>query len=467
VVKLGITSYGIYILLTSLVGYYNLLDLGFNQGVTKYVAEFREKNELESVSRSINASLLVQLSLGLTASALLAVFATPILLMLKVDASHIVEARIGIYACSIGFFFTMISGTFNAVLAGLQRYDLIGKVDSLINLLLNLIVVLLLFKGFGLTEIVSATVFSSIISASVYVVLVRKMVPEWKVVLRFDKDYFKLIFGFSSFMFISKISSVFSNYVVRFIVSYFLGPAAVSLYVIPSKLLGAFGGILSSAAGVVFPYISQLSVSDNDKVKDVYYKASKVFTAISTPVFLFIMVFSYQILFLWMGKDIAEQSYLVLSIITLSGLIASQTTVPNLIICGLGYTRLIGFFGILAVVCYSVFLPVLTKEFGIIGASVGMLITTVINVFFVFKLTTKKIGIPYLAFLNATFGFHILPCMISLIALYVIVANKLESNMTIPGIGCLIVAFYYWVMIKKDILPVAFILKRKATENTI
>src|SRR6185369_13006108 len=208
VAKLGITSYGIYILLTSLVGYYNLLDLGFNQGVTKYVAEFREKNKPESVNRSINASLLVQLSLGLTASALLAAFATPTLHILKVDASHIAEAKIGIYACSIGFFFTMISGTFNAVLAGLQRYDLTGKVDSLLNLLLNLVIILLLFEGFGLTEVVFATVVSSIISACVYIGLVKKMVPEWKLTLRFDKDYLKLIFGFSSFMFISKISNV-------------------------------------------------------------------------------------------------------------------------------------------------------------------------------------------------------------------------------------------------------------------
>lgn len=462
VAKLGIADYGIYILLTSLVGYYSLLDLGFNQGVTKYVAEFREKNEPESVSRSINASLLVQLMLGCTASLLLVAFATPILVLLKVDAPRMAEARTGVYACSAGFFFTMISGTFNAVLAGLQRYDLTGKVDSLINLLLTVMTVLLLFLGFGLTEVVCATVISALISTGVYFAFVRKLVPEWRFSVRFDREYFRLIFGFSSFMFMSKISSVFSNYVVRFVISYFLGPAVVTLYVIPSKLLAAFGGVLGSAAGVIFPYASQLSVSDSAKLKEVFYKGSTIFAAISIPIFLFIMVFSHQILQLWMGKGIADQSYLVLSIITLSGLIASQTVVPNLVICGLGYTRLIGFFGILAVVCYMAFLPVLTQAYGIIGTSAGMLLTTVINVFFVFKLTTEKIGIPYYAYLKSVFGFHALPCLFSLAALYAIMANGLEGSLAVAGAGCLLLAVYFAIMVKKDILPLAALMKRKA-----
>lgn len=465
VTKLGIATYGIYILLTSLVGYYSLLDLGFNQGVTKYVAEFKEKNEKESVSRSINASLSVQLYLGLAASVLLVVFADSVVGLLNVDAVHAADARIGIYICSVGFFFTMISGTFNAVLAGLQRYDLTGKTDSAVNLFLNIMIVLLLFFGFGLKELVAVTVLTAIISTCIYIALVRKFVPEWKFSLRFDRAYFQLIFKFSSFMFISKISNVFSTYVVRFVISYFLGPVAVSLYVIPSKLLSAFGGLLSSAANVIFPYTSQLNVSEREKITDMFITASRIFAALSIPVLLFIMVYSYQILYLWMGASFAEQSSLVFSIIAFSGLIASQSTVPNLIISGLGYSRLIGFFGILAVACYMIFLPVLTKEYGIVGSSVGMLLTTLINVLVVFKYTTKKMEIQLYSFIKITFGFHAVPVIFSIVSLFLIHTFRLENSMVIFCIGCILVALYFLIMIKNDILPLALIKSRISRLN--
>jgi O-antigen/teichoic acid export membrane protein len=465
VAKLGMANYGIYILLTSLVGYYSLLDLGFNQGVTKYVAEFREKKQPEAVNRSINASLFVQLGLGLIASVLLMLFADPIVRVLNVDPVHAAEARTGIYICSVGFFFTMISGTFNAVLAGIQRYDLTGKTDSAVNLLLNLMIVLLLFLGSGLKELVAATVISAIISTGVYVVLVRRLVPEWELSLRFDKVYFQLIFNFSSFMFIAKISNVFSTYVVRFIISYFLGPAAVTLFVIPSKLLSAFGGLLSSAASVIFPYTSQLNVSERDKINEMFIKASRIFAALSIPVLLFIMVYSYQILSLWMGADFAEQSYLVFSIITFSGLVAAQTTVPNLIISGLGYSRLIGFFGILAVVCYTIFLPLLTKGFGIVGAATGMLLTTLINVIFVFKLITKKMDISFFPFLKTTFGFHLAPVIFSLIFSILIHTFGLEGSIVVFCAGFLAVGLYFWLMIKNNMLPLELIFKRKSAVN--
>jgi O-antigen/teichoic acid export membrane protein len=163
---------------------------------------------------------------------------------------------------------------------------------------------------------------------------------------------------------------------------------------------------------------------------------------------------------MWMGAGFAEKSFLVFSIITFSGLIASQTTVSNLIISGLGYSRLIGFFGLLAVVCYTLFLPILTREYGIVGASVGMLLTTLINVFFVFNFTTRKMDIKLLPFLITTFGFHLIPVILSLICFVVIHLVKLENSMILFCIGCVLVALYYWIMIKKDILPVAFIMSR-------
>src|SRR5438094_9823521 len=58
--KLGTEGYGVYALLTSLVGYFSLMDLGLGQGVTKFVAQYVAQDDAEAVASSIGSALSVQ-----------------------------------------------------------------------------------------------------------------------------------------------------------------------------------------------------------------------------------------------------------------------------------------------------------------------------------------------------------------------------------------------------------------------
>jgi len=453
VAKLGIEGYGVYILLTSLVGYYNLLDLGFNQGVTKFVAEFKEKKDFEAVNRSINAAVSVQLFIGLITSALFISFATFIIHFLKINPSFEHQARYGIYACSIGFLLSMISSTLDAALAGLFRYDLSAKIESSINVSMNLCLLVLVIAGCNLLTIIYVNVFFAFASVVVNFLVVKQQLPTLHITFNFDKIYFNKIFKFSSFIMLSRVSGVFSNYIVRFVVSYFLGPAAVALYVVPSKLLAAFGGLLSSASNVVFPLASQLNVSDSsEKIKELFYKSARLFSAISVPVMLFIIVFSRQILKLWMGNDFAMSSHLVLSVLTLGSLIGAQSTMPNLIITGLGHSKLIGFFGLLAIGCYCIFLPVGTKYFGVLGTSWGMLLTTLVNIYFVFYFTSRKVNVNLKRYLNESFSIHLLPVLIAVL-LFFINDHFIQYSLQMLGLGIVLLGVYFLAMIKTGFLP--------------
>lgn len=95
--KLGVEGYGIYILITSLVGYYGILDLGLGQGLIKFVAEYNAKNDSESLSNAINAAIVVQMVMGLLASILLIIFASNIVDLLKISEGYKHESKNYIY----------------------------------------------------------------------------------------------------------------------------------------------------------------------------------------------------------------------------------------------------------------------------------------------------------------------------------------------------------------------------------
>ena len=108
--KLTLEGYGIYALLTSLVGYYGMLDLGVGQAVTKFVAGHSARGDTEEIGRSINAAIGVQGIAGAAASMLMLLLAEQILTLFGFKAEYRTAARAGLYASSIGFLFTVISG---------------------------------------------------------------------------------------------------------------------------------------------------------------------------------------------------------------------------------------------------------------------------------------------------------------------------------------------------------------------
>src|ERR671930_206625 len=63
--QLGATSYGLWVLVASLIAWGNLLDLGVGAAVTKYVAEFRARGRSEEASDLIATALSIYSVVGL------------------------------------------------------------------------------------------------------------------------------------------------------------------------------------------------------------------------------------------------------------------------------------------------------------------------------------------------------------------------------------------------------------------
>ena len=454
--KLTLEGYGIYAMLTGLVGYYGLLDLGLGQGVIKFVSQFRAIGDHEAIARSINAALWVQVITGFLGSAALVVFAAPILRFLNVSEIFWDDTKIGLYVSAVGFFFTMMSGTLSSVLMGLQRYDITSKVNVTTNGILTLTIVGLLYAGYGLREIIYATGLSTIIVFSIFLVKVKAKLPHWKLSLVFDGIYFKQLFNFSGYMFVSKISSLFSNYAVRFIVSALLGPAAVTYYVVPMKIITAFSGLLSNITTVLFPFASELGAVDKrERLQRVFITALKYVTTIAFPVYLILILFSREILTVWMGSDFAAQTSLVMSLLALAHLLSSLTMVPSYITFGLGYSKTIAFFSMAALALGIVFVIPFAKYWGIFGVAGGILAAQIIEApIFIIYTTTKTIRILVSQVFRNVLLFNVIIALTSLVIYlpyraYAVVYN----SFTISIMLMLYVLFYYGLSFCTNWIP--------------
>ncbi len=455
--KLTVEGYGIYTLLLGLVAYYNLLDLGISQGVVKYVAEYEAKRDYAKINVLINIALWIQTCTGLFGSVTLIAFAEPILRLLKVPPSYFSDTKSGLYAIAGGFFFTMLSITLSSVLMGLQRYDVTSKVNIISNSLLTIVIVVALFMGAGLREVVYLITTSAIIVFIAYLWSVKQNLPRWQFFFPKEGNLFLELFQFSGFLFMSRISSTFGEYIVRFIVGFLLGPAAVTFYIIPWKLLIAIGGLLSSAAAVIFPYASEVSaLEDKMRIQKTFVEASRVYASCSIPLHLILIAFSKPILTIWMGTDFAEKGWFVLSLLAFSTLLGSLSTVPNLITMGLGYARIIGLFSILTFISYVTLVPTFTKLWGIEGTAWGMLGSVAPGLVLVVYETKRIIGLGIWYYVKNILWFHVIPLMASLAFTYLFLRTMpAETTVWTLGLIPLLLAVYFSLMVRLGWVTIA------------
>src|SRR5262245_26501632 len=120
--SLGDSAYGAWVLLSSLVGYLGLLDLGTRSAVTRYVANYHATHRHEDAGRI--ASTAVGLFGGL---GLLAVAASAVLALLVNHAFHVPEelayvARIALVVSGVNVAVPLVAGGFGGIIVVGERF---------------------------------------------------------------------------------------------------------------------------------------------------------------------------------------------------------------------------------------------------------------------------------------------------------------------------------------------------------
>lgn len=445
--KLGIEGYGVYALLTGLVGYYALIDLGLAHGIIRFVAHYRAIGRGDDISRLVNSALFVYILLGGAVTGLLLIFVEDILRVLNTPDLYWNDAIVGLSVCAIGFFFTFLSGVFSGLLMGVQRYDLTSKLSAGSNLVMIVIIVLALVQGGGLLEITVITACFAIATFLLYWFVAVRVVPDWKPSLRFHFGIFRELFDFSGYLFVSRLSDLFHQYFLRFLLGALLGPSAVTHYTVALKLIGALGGFFTQAFSVLFPFASELRAKDRtDSLRQVYLAASKVFCSLSFPFMITLAIFARPVLEVWINAEIAQQASVILSLLSVSSLLGSLTTVSNHIVMGMGNSRIIAVFSFATLAVLVFVTPALTKQFGLTGTGLAMIAASIPGLILVMYQTKKILEIELVAYFRNVLAFHVVAACVYLICALIAVATLPQHAFTMVIVGVALLGLYFILM---------------------
>ncbi len=389
--KIGEVQFGIYALVLGFIGMFSLFDLSISSSFIVFISKYYVKKDFTTLNKYFNTGLFFYILFSLIIVLIGFIFTGPLLSLLKIPP-ELLETSVSVYYTGLLIFFISNAFTiFSSVLMSLQKMyitSLTGIFTGLINLILTVII---LNSGYGLLGIMYVQLFTITITNILNFLYARSYLPELKFGFRhLEKTPVKEMTKFGAQMQFSKLASFAAEKYDEFLLAYFSILNNVTYFNLANRISRTGRLIPFQIIYQIAPVSSELNAKgNNEKLQELFLDTTKYLILVSVPVFIFIFVFSDLIITTWVGKGFELSSY-VLRILVIGQLINMTISAPgNSIIPNMGIPKFQMREGMIYLGINILLSFFLIKYYGIMGAAIGNVFSTIISSIYLYIVSTK------------------------------------------------------------------------------
>ncbi|MEW5950887.1 MAG: flippase [Elusimicrobiota bacterium] len=320
--KIGIERYGIYALITATGGYLSLMDINASSSFVKYISEFKGLGHNRRINYLLSSGLLFYIAVSFVIIFLVLYGGNYAVSWLKIPCYLSNEAYKILIVYGFIVSFSGLFSPYNAVISGLERFDISGKVNIFLSVLNFIGSILFLEKGYGLMGLAINNLIIVLMGGFFSLYFSYSLLPDLSVnPFLADKEMLKKIFFFGSKLQITRLSSVVSSHFEKIVITRMTGVSWVAFYQIGNSLCEQARNIPILITSALFPAFSRLDASGRKKdIKEIYLRGIRYVAFIAVPIMIFLSVSSKQIMLLWMGEGYSYAAQIV-SILSIGYLI--------------------------------------------------------------------------------------------------------------------------------------------------
>ena len=399
---LGVSVFGLWSLIFSVMGFFELIDLGFYTGVIKFVSQSKAYNDQERCNRILSTTFCVYISLAFIGCFILGVFATYFNEFFDIPADlHTTAINLLILLALRSILIGLPLAVFRGLLFGEQYIYIINFTSVFITMSYVLSAWYLLSLGYSIITLGVLNLLSVMIEYLVYVILSFVLVPGLKISFKLaDLTIFKELFSFSMMQFVANISNVVMAQSAPILVKLFFTLETVTLYAITLRIINYIYRFTKQYTGVLTPIIAHLHVTEHhEKIRSIFINGTKYALVPSTLFLVLGLVFSHDFISLWVGKEYLYAATL-LTIMLLTMWVSTIQIIAIDVIAMSKSQHLLGRYFSLSLLIYIITSVILTYVFGILGVAFGILFTSVSGIFLWVRTVCVKYEISYLTFIK-------------------------------------------------------------------
>lgn len=372
---LGTERFGLLSLAWVILGYFTLFDFGLGRATTKFVAEAISRKKRGEIPHLLWTAVTIQMVLGIVGAVVMLVI-TPFLVknILNIPTYLIEESKNTFYLLAFSIPIVLISGSFRGLLEAGQRFDLVNFVKVPSSVLIFLLPLFGVLLGFKLTGIIALIICARLGALVAFVIINFRINPSLK---KYSGSFilFPALLSYGGWITVSSVASPILVYLDRFLVGSLLSMASVAYYSAPYEAISRFSIIPVSMTMTMFPAFSALEgIKDRPKLAALLSRSIKYIVLVLGPLILVIVLFSDNILRLWLGEEFAQNSTIILQLFGIGILINSFAHPLYSFLQGVGRADVPAKFHLLELPIYVGIAWVFIIKLGIVGAALAWVI---------------------------------------------------------------------------------------------
>ena len=371
--QIGTEKLGILTLVWALIGYFSLFDFGLGRALTQQVSVSRARGQEKLIPSLVKSGVLFTGGTGLLGGLLLALLAYPLSFeWLNVSEPLRQSAAQALLIAAVGIPMTTVTTGLRGVLEAYEEFPNVNLLRMLLGILnFGLPVLSVMLMGPSLIWMVGSLVVARFFFLIAHLLLVnRKMLKGWATE-KFSRMQLRKLFSFGAWMTVSNVIGPLMVTADRFIISAILGANVVAFYSIPAEMLTRVLILPAALTSALFPRLAAVMTGNPSEARRVYKNCLKVVTVALLPVCLIIAIGSKYGLTLWLGKEFADQSWVIVVIMAAGIFFNGIAQVPFAAVQAAGNARATGLLHTFELLLYLPLLLLLLKTNGLTGAAIA------------------------------------------------------------------------------------------------
>ncbi len=415
--SLGDAEYGVYKLIASVTGYLLLLDLGMGNSVVRYVAKYKETNDLNSSRKFVGVCIVFY---SIIAVVVLALGAMLIAFFQEMFAKGLSPSEIELskkllVLTVLNAAVTLGTSVFNNIIIAYSKFT-VSKGSAIIQIIARIILtVVALELGFKSIAIVTINLLLTVairLYYMIYVLYVLKLRPTFKSI---DFGFVKEIVAYSSFILLQMIATQINCYADQLLLGMLVVSSSViiAVYGVGTQLVQYFQSIGQALGGILMPGVVKMveKGATSKELQTEMVRIGRYSLSLLGIIFVGFVVNGQTFLTLWVG-DGYKQSYYVALMLMFAYVFILSESIGTQILWAKNKHQLqsvIKFFIVVLNVILTIFL---IKWNPLIGATIGTFISLMLGDVLCMNIVFKKeIGISLVQYYCGLFK-GILPCLI-------------------------------------------------------
>src|SRR5438270_3751099 len=300
---LGDEAFGLWVLVTTMVGYYGLFDTCLCGSVLRYVSRQNALGDKEGINQAVTTAFYSYFGVCLVviASAFLLAPWLPHFFSVRHDLTDAFRSLFLLAGVMQGLMLPL--AVFAASLRAAARFDqaYMLRVASLVLRVVAVIAVI--HEGGGLFAMGAAVILPNLFFYSAQVPLAFRAIPGISLNPRWmRKTVFQDMFRYSSISLTVGIGEKLRDYIYPLIIAKFLSSVAVTFFSLPMKLLAVPLEGIGTMTEIVNPISSKLEGhNDFPTLRKLIQLSVQGAFLVLVPIVTFLFIFGKELLLVWLG----------------------------------------------------------------------------------------------------------------------------------------------------------------------